>query len=297
MTDPQPLFDVDLLTWAIVLGYRARQQRAGLKFVLMPFPPCPTCGETVYAVNQVEREVGITRTTCLTMQPCGHAHAATDDDVYPLLRHIDNLIDRVERDDRSGDPNVHGWMVDDIAREARTLLAPPQPQDGPESGQEARGGGAERRDGDSGPQAASGGAGWTQLEVRAFNAVLPALRAAGEWLPLSARRAVANAVLAAVREHLDIGDEEAWCKTCRRVWDGPRHRCETDAEQAIARVREVLAERRREVAEREVDGILEFGTPGASWCDAVMVTCGRIDDALKIHSEPGYIHCPPDARP
>ena len=83
------------------------------------------------------------------------------------------------------------------------------------------------------------GSGWTQLEARAFNAVLPALRQAGEWLPLSARRAVANAVLDVVREHLDIGEAEAWCKTCRRVWDGPRHQCETDAEQALARVHHV----------------------------------------------------------
>lgn len=40
---------------------------------------------------------------------------------------------------------------------------------------------------------------WTQLEARAFNAVLPALREAGEWLPLTARRKVARAVLEAVQ--------------------------------------------------------------------------------------------------
>ncbi|MFD6490311.1 hypothetical protein [Streptomyces sp. NPDC060188] len=38
------------------------------------------------------------------------------------------------------------------------------------------------------------------------------------------------------QNELDIGEAEAWCKVCRRVWDGPRHRCESDAEQAIARV-------------------------------------------------------------
>jgi hypothetical protein len=37
---------------------------------------------------------------------------------------------------------------------------------------------------------------WTQLEARAFNAVQPALREAGQWLPLSARRKVARAILA-----------------------------------------------------------------------------------------------------
>jgi hypothetical protein len=43
----------------------------------------------------------------------------------------------------------------------------------------------------------------------------------------------------------------------------------------------VVAERRIEVAEHEADGMLPFGTPGASWCDAVTVTCARIDDALR----------------
>lgn len=56
--------------------------------------------------------------------------------------------------------------------------------------------------------------------------------------------AMTTAVLAALTDHLDIGDAEAWCKTCRRVWDGRRHRCESDAEAAIGRVR-ALAERIR----------------------------------------------------
>lgn len=128
-----------------------------------------------------------------------------------------------------------------------------------------------------------------QLRAAAFNAVAPALKRHDEWLRLTVRRTIADAVLAAIEEFLDIGDAEAWCKTCRRVWDGPRHRCESDAEQAIARVREVLVERRREVAEREVDGMLEFGTPGASWCDAVMVTCGRIEEALQTATNPGHV--------
>ncbi|MFI8439971.1 hypothetical protein ACIGKG_05045 [Streptomyces rochei] len=82
---------------------------------------------------------------------------------------------------------------------------------------------------------------WSQLEARAFNAVQPALREAGEWLPLTARRKIAQAVLAAVREHLDISGEEAWCKTCRRVWEGPRHRCESDAERRLAHLRGVAS--------------------------------------------------------
>ncbi|MBZ6102750.1 hypothetical protein [Streptomyces olivaceus] len=52
---------------------------------------------------------------------------------------------------------------------------------------------------------------WTQLEARAFNAVQPALREAGEWLPLSARRAVARAVLAELQPELGRLDRyRAW---------------------------------------------------------------------------------------
>jgi hypothetical protein len=46
------------------------------------------------------------------------------------------------------------------------------------------------------------GSGWTQLEARAFNAVGPAVRDSGQWLPLSARRAVAKAVLAELKPEL-----------------------------------------------------------------------------------------------
>lgn len=51
--------------------------------------------------------------------------------------------------------------------------------------------------------AESVGTPWTQLEARAFNAVLPALREAGEWLPLTARRKVARAVLAEIQPEID----------------------------------------------------------------------------------------------
>lgn len=48
-----------------------------------------------------------------------------------------------------------------------------------------------------------------------------------------------DAVLTAFQEHLDIGDAEAWCKVCRRAWEGPRHVCESDAERRLGRVREM----------------------------------------------------------
>ena len=61
----------------------------------------------------------------------------------------------------------------------------------------------------------------------------------------------------------------------------------------IKAVRDVIAERRTEVAEREVDGMLPFGTPGASWCDAVTVTCDRIDEALRQREPEGGIRDQP----
>jgi hypothetical protein len=53
-------------------------------------------------------------------------------------------------------------------------------------------------------------------------------------LLVAAFEATVHATLLAA---VDIGDAEAWCKTCRRVWEGPRHRCETDVERTLARVR------------------------------------------------------------
>jgi hypothetical protein len=88
---------------------------------------------------------------------------------------------------------------------------------------------------------------WTTLRARAFNAVLPALRKAGEWLPLSARRAVADAVLAELKRELDAFAEYEnainWmttCTSCARVLDSCIRETERAerAEATIDRVRE-----------------------------------------------------------
>ena len=50
---------------------------------------------------------------------------------------------------------------------------------------------------------------------------------------------LADTALGVLVQHLDIGEEEAWCKICRRVWGGPGHRCESDAEQRLAKVRDL----------------------------------------------------------
>lgn len=68
-----------------------------------------------------------------------------------------------------------------------------------------------------------------------------------------------------------------------------RHDASAKAQAVASRVRAVLDERRREVADRETDGMLPFGTPGASWCDAVAVTCARVEEALREPVEPHYV--------
>lgn len=53
---------------------------------------------------------------------------------------------------------------------------------------------------------------------------------------------LADTALAALTKYLDTGDAEAWCKICRRVWDGKHHQCDSDAEQRLAAIREKAVE-------------------------------------------------------
>lgn len=80
---------------------------------------------------------------------------------------------------------------------------------------------------------------------------------------------VRDAVLAAIEEHLDIGDAEAWCKICRRVWDGRHHRCEGDAEQRLAAVHDTLAA----FADR---GVIRIGHTNLD-----IPTAGEVIDAVR----------------
>ena len=78
MTEPQPMSDADLLAWSVVLAYRGLQQKQGLTILLLPFPPCPTCGGVVHGADSVTVERGIEREASLTLRPCGHVHASVD---------------------------------------------------------------------------------------------------------------------------------------------------------------------------------------------------------------------------
>ena len=118
-----------------------------------------------------------------------------------------------------------------------------------------------------------------QLRAVAFNAVAPALQRHDERLRLTVRRTVADAVLAAIEEHLDVGEAEAWCKTCRRVWDGKGHRCESDAERRLDRIRDALAAFNDRAVIRI--GYANFDIPSAGEViDAVRAELGRPQEQL-----------------
>jgi hypothetical protein len=50
----------------------------------------------------------------------------------------------------------------------------------------------------------------------------------------------ARAAAADLTQRLDIGDAQAWCKTCRRAWNSATHQCETDAEKQAYRLADIL---------------------------------------------------------
>jgi hypothetical protein len=84
-----------------------------------------------------------------------------------------------------------------------TRQAPGNAPSGPQDSLEGGSGTREAPEGENEAHAGADGlTPWSQLEARAFNAVQPALQESGAWLPMSVRRAVAKAVLAAVQPHL-----------------------------------------------------------------------------------------------
>lgn len=129
MTD-QILTDADLLAWAVIGEYRQRQRREGLTILLLPFPPCPTCGEAVYDAETATVERGIDRISTINMAPCGHAYTVTDDEIERVHRHAADLVRRMEDADRSHDHNAWVWTTGDVIREAQATFAPPVPAGG-----------------------------------------------------------------------------------------------------------------------------------------------------------------------
>ncbi|MEU2426956.1 hypothetical protein ABZ619_39090 [Streptomyces sp. NPDC007851] len=59
----------------------------------------------------------------------------------------------------------------------------------------------------------------------------------GNDTPSNIHRGEAAAVITALEEFLAIGAVTAWCKTCRRVWEGSSHSCDGDTEQQLYALR------------------------------------------------------------
>ncbi|MEV4041405.1 hypothetical protein [Streptomyces sp. NPDC049744] len=125
MSEPssQPLSDADVLAWAVVLTHRARQARDGVGILLLPYPPCPTCGEPVHEAEQVVADVGLlARNIRLTVQPCGHVHTASDDHVHRLWLHIHEMTSDVASGYHGHAVEARTWTTDEIVREAQTRV-------------------------------------------------------------------------------------------------------------------------------------------------------------------------------
>lgn len=128
--EAQPLTDADLLVWAVVLTHRSRQQRDGISILLLPYPPCPTCGEDVHGAEQATLVDRMTDNIRLTMQPCGHVHTASEDCVHRLWSDIHEVVADVSDsyDGRLG--RDRRWSTEDIVREARTRTASAPSEEG-----------------------------------------------------------------------------------------------------------------------------------------------------------------------
>jgi hypothetical protein len=62
---------------------------------------------------------------------------------------------------------------------------------------------------------------------------------------------MATVTLTVLQERLELGEEHAWCKTCRRMWEGPEHCCDSDAEATIHLLRNVITEMETDPAARQ----------------------------------------------
>lgn len=170
------------------------------------------------------------------------------------------------------------------------------PLDGRQSAPQAPGGELPVRNGGSGSQAPSGG--WTPFEARAFTAVGPAVQAAGQWLPLSARRAVARAVLAELKPELDalteqLDELQQLADTRKRI--ARRRRDQLDqAEDALARVQALIADHPVAVGTHQLEAALDTGQPPAP--DLRRFRAWLATELAKATAADRKTDCPPDLR-
>lgn len=114
----RPLADAELLAWAVIIETRREQQQAGITILLLPFPPCPTCRQPVNeAATWWELEPYADSGT-IDLQPCGHVHEFTFDDVCRIQHHLRIMLERLEHESLS---------TERIMQEAQSRVGEPEP--------------------------------------------------------------------------------------------------------------------------------------------------------------------------
>ncbi|MEU9640913.1 hypothetical protein [Streptomyces sp. NPDC048188] len=106
-----------------------------------------------------------------------------------------------------------------------------------------------------------------QRRARAFNAVGPALSAHDQWLPLSVRQAVADAVLAALDETAPAATGATELETTARVLSGLHRSAEDTVTRVIALYEQWVAA-----------GPPPLGAPLARWWDKRLA---ELHDAIQ----------------
>lgn len=118
-TEPTTLSDAELLALSVIWEHRRQRRAAGVKILLLPFVPCPTCGATVDEVV-IGPQAQATFLQAVTMQPCGHRHTVSEDALLRLQEHVGEMLTDIEDADRRGE----GANVEAIVREAHDRTTP-----------------------------------------------------------------------------------------------------------------------------------------------------------------------------
>jgi len=121
-TDPRPLTDAELLAWAVILGYREQQYARGNNIILLPYPPCPTCGGDVSGVTTYQRRDQFD--SRLTTQPCEHEHAVDEVQMERIYWHIGDMMQLLDTASRW--PAGEGWNTERIIADARARVGEPE---------------------------------------------------------------------------------------------------------------------------------------------------------------------------
>lgn len=109
-------------------------------------------------------------------------------------------------------------------------------------------------------------------------------------------RLATRGALEAIDAHLEFGSEDAWCKTCRRVWNGKGHQCETDAEQRLTKIRDLRTDLRGITGARWIadalDTILDTSAeqPAQTTPNNPCPACQRADQA-GLSPDEQHPHC------